>query len=62
MAKVVIGVPSSDVWKSGFGLDLAGLVGVFTKTHPTQHQVAVVNAQISILDRKSTRLNSSHRT
>ena len=49
MSKIVIAVPSSDTWKAGFGLDLAGMIGVFTKTHPSDHQVAVINAQISIL-------------
>lgn len=48
MAKICIAVPSGDTWKAGFGLDLAGLIGVFTKTHP-EHSVAVVSAQISIL-------------
>lgn len=48
MAKIVIGVPSGRQWESGFGLDLAGMIGVFTKTFP-EHQLAVVNAQISIL-------------
>lgn len=50
MAKISICIPSGDMWKAGFGLDLAIMTGTFATHHPkSEHQVEVINAQLSVL-------------
>lgn len=50
MAKIGICIPSTDMWKAGFGLDLAVMAGTFAYAHPrSEHQVEVVNTQLSVL-------------
>jgi hypothetical protein len=50
MPLIAICVPSGDTWKAGFGMDLAVMVGTFSKVHGKDgYSTQIVNAQISVL-------------
>lgn len=50
MAFIAISVPSGDMWKAGFGLDLTIMTATFARQHAkNEHRVELCNTQLSVL-------------